>query len=622
MHITSSGLGTLKKDTPDNIGNGRESYPLDRGSFDKLKKEYEPWFGQGMIDFLWGMDFLERPTGAAFEQAFSEEEAVKLVADSPTLAKIAYVVTPRTVKFFYHDSMIRQVVSRFRELFESLGSATPSVCFLGLGEVPNSVQRVQSDTYADGVVYGKKKGRTPKSVTDPKGDMKTLRPSRTWKAGSLGWKGGRYEANGSIYIPMDYIPYSTLKRSARYNHVLNQIGLEWMNSLTAIGADWPNVSVDDSTKRTAGGLKEKLAMLNLFVASLPSFGVTDNPSPSDAMLDDSTVTSTVRSYLTMPFTSAYTHMDVGLLASMSNFTDKTGVISNATKLFGEGAQDLFHTFLKNHFVFSIALACLEGKWKLATYPAMFMYEGGPRPEHVQQRMMMNFRPDRDYGGSNPLPYTLIPRSLNPGETKARVPTIMHLASESAGKSAADTNSYLGPRDPVVITDVKASQYFGDRSETIIEDEFYYASPVITREGTTQSTYRNYRTVNIVNIQRPPFFTPGATILGSLLGMCGHHSMVSGPVYEQVMGLPWYIVPEDMKRQVYLNNAYDRELETVSESRTAAQVDKRAASMLNGQGHDVTGRQSRNGMARKDNPQNKTPREVADDFAAKGDVIHY
>jgi len=199
---------------------------------------------------------------------------------------------------------------------------------------------------------------------------------------------------------------------------------------------------------------------------------------------------------------------------------------------------------------------------------------------------------------------------------------MHLASESAGKSAADTNSYLGPRDPVVITDVKASQYFGDRSETIIEDEFYYASPVITREGTTQSTYRNYRTVNIVNIQRPPFFTPGATILGSLLGMCGHHSMVSGPVYEQVMGLPWYIVPEDMKRQVYLNNAYDRELETVSESRTAAQVDKRAASMLNGQGHDVTGRQSRNGMARKDNPQNKTPREVADDFAAKGDVIHY
>jgi len=90
----------------------------------------------------------------------------------------------------------------------------------------------------------------------------------------------------------------------------------------------------------------------------------------------------------------------------------------------------------------------------------------------------------------------------------------------------------------------------------------------------------------------------------------------------VMGLPWYIVPEDMKRQVYLNNAYDRELETVSESRTADQVDKRAASMLNGQGHDVTGRQSRNGLARKENPQNKTPREVADDFAAKGDVIHY
>lgn len=629
MHITMDSFrnsdGKKMKNKPKNVGNGRESYPVDEGSFDRIGKEDKAWLGSGMVDFLWGKDFLDRDTGAAFEQAFSEEEAVELVADSPTLSKVVYVVTPRTVKFFYHDSMIRQVVSRMRELFESLGSATPSVCFLGLGEIPNSVQRTDTYRLNKGTrKMGRSKRRDPvDGDADNPGDYNVQRPGRLWEAGSLGWKSGRYTANGSIYIPMDYVPYSTLKRSARYNHILNQVGLTWMDSLKAVGSEWAGAKGDNDAARIS--IKEKIAMLNLFVSSLPSFGVTDSPSPSDAMLDDSTVATSVRSYLTMPFTSAYTHLDVGLLATMDKFTDKAGVISNEEKLFGQGAQDLFHDFLKNHFTFSIALACLEAKWKLVTYPAVFMYEGGPRPEHVQQRMMMNFRPDRDYGGGDSSPYTLIPKYLNPGETKARVPTIMHLASEAATDKGGgqEPNKYLGPRDPVVITDVKASQYFGDRSETIIEEEFYYASPVITREGTVQSTYRNYRTVNIVNIQRPPFFTPGATVLGSILGMCGHHSMVSGPVYEQVMGLPWYHVAKDLKRDVVLNRSYDETLSSRADPRATDHVEQRAVTILKGQGHDVTGQQSRKGLPRSENSQNKAPAVVSDNVdTSRGDVILY
>ena len=630
MHITVDSIkGKVKggEGKPSNIGNGRESYPIDEGTFERVDDNYKAWLGSGMVDFLWGKDFLERDTGASFEQAFSEEEAVKIVADHPTLAKVAYVVTPRTVKFFYHDSMIRQVVSRMRELFESLGSAQPSVCFLGLGEVPNSAQRTQKYTEAHGT---RRRGRSKSRKGNLKDDYKVMRPTRLWRAGALGWKGGRYQANGSIYIPMDYVPYNVLKKSARYNHILNQIGLEWMDSLKAVGSDWsgmePPTGNDPGEDVAKIGVKEKIAMLNLFVSSLPSFGVTDNPAPSDAMLDDSTISTTVRNYLTMPFSSAYTHMDVGLLATLKKFTDVGGVISNDEKLFGKGAQDVFHHFLKNHFVFSIALACLEAKWKLVTYPAVFMYEGGPRPEHVQQRMMMNFRPDRDYGGGGETAYTLIPKYLNPGETKARVPTIMHLANEASGnsddKQGLEPNQYLGPRDPVVITDVKASQYFGDRSETIIEDEFYYASPVITREGTCQSTYRNYRTVNIVNIQRPPFFTPGATVLGSLLGMCSHHSMVSGPVYEQVLGVPWYYVNQDLTRDIVLNNQYDVELQTRADPNSKKHIDERGMRMLKGQGHDITGLQARKGMQRRDNPQNKATKPVADENLADTDVIQY
>uniref|UniRef100_A0A2V0RNK5 Uncharacterized protein n=1 Tax=viral metagenome TaxID=1070528 RepID=A0A2V0RNK5_9ZZZZ len=650
MHITADGISANRKkgeNAPKNVGDGRESYPLDYDSFDWPESEDDPnyesnrtsraheqksWFGRGMVDFLWGYDHLGRDKKGAdanmFEQAFSEEEAVKLVADHPTLSKIVYVVTPRTVKFFYHDSFIRQVVSRMRELFESLGSATPSVCFLGLGDLPNSVQRVRSvdvpGSSRSRVGRGKS-SLSPKEGFTGKGNYKVTRPSRLWGAGALGWKGGRYQAQGSIYIPMDYVPYSTLKRSARYNHILNQLGLEWMDSLTAIGSDWKTAKASELSdeQRASAGPKEKIAMLNLFIASLPSFGVTDNPSPSDAMLDDGTVAANVRQYLTMPFSSAYTHLDVGLLASIKEFTDDTGIISDDEKLFGKPARTAFHDFLKNHFIFSIGLACLEAKWKLTTYPAVFMYEGGPRPEHVQQRMLMNFRPDRDYGGGSNLPYTLIPTSLNPGETKARVPTMMHLARESTSGSGKNVNMYLGPRDPVVIDNVKASQYFGDRSETIIEDEFYYASPIITREGSTQSTYRNYRTINIVNVQRPPFFTPGSTVLGTLLGMCGHHGMVQGPVYEQVMGLPWYHVDKNLKREVFVNRSYDRVLDSRSDPLSAkAMHDKRAAAMLNGQGHDVAGLQARTGMAKKDNPQKKATLGTADDAQGSTDIIHY
>ena len=563
-------------------------------------------FGSDMVNFLWGKDHLGRDSKTKFKQFTSEEEAVKWIGESAVLTNIAYMITPRTVKFFFHDSMIRQIVARLRELVEDLGSMTPSVCFMGLGHTKPSTQAPRNKK---------------KQNADNAAEAKIVRPNRLWSAGTLGWNNGKYKANGSIYIPMDYLPYSTLKRAAKYNHIINQIGYEWAETLRAVGADWAtngkDLEVMSNGYRTT---KSEMAMLNLLFGSMPAMGFTDNLSPTDSPLDDNSIITGMKGYLTFPFTSAHTHLDLGILGSVAKYM-KDGKISgakdapkpwNAGPLGQRSPRACFEQFLRHHFIMSIVLSAFEGKYKVPLYPAVFMYEGGPRPEHVQQRMMMNFRPDRDYGGSNDVSqFTLIPQRLAPGEILTRVPTYMHTAAESP---SLDPNVYLGPRDPVVISDVKTSTYFGDKAETVIDDEFYYASPVIQRDGTIQTTYRNYRHVNSATVQRPPFFTPNASILGCLLGMMSHHSPVSGPVYEQVLLKPYYNVKDGEERRVHFNNQYD----------SATTTDPQTFQVIDGQSFAQQRRRMResakSAVADKDNPQNVDP--VDGKTKTSTDIIMY
>jgi len=543
-----------------------------------------------MMNFLWARDHFGQDTDTVFKQFHTEEQAVQFVGDHPTLSAVAYVITPRTVKIFYHEAMIRQIVARLRELVEGLGAYTPAVCFLGLGHVsrPNQVPR------------GRKRGAGANNYDA----VKVVQPSRTWNAGTLGWKGGKYAANGSLYIPMDYLPHSTLKRAAKYNHILTQIGYEWAETLRVVGADWENSPVsgfgvsDVANRKT----KEELAMLQLLFGSFPAMGYSDSPAPADSPLDDNSIITGMREYLTFPFVSGHTHLDLGLLGSLDTSTITDGRSSNAGLIGSmeldlrtggpQPADEAFANFLRHHIVLSTVLAAFEGKFKVPLYPCMFLHEGGPRPEHVQQRLMMNFRPDRDYGGGGEITqFTLLPARLAPGEVVTRVPTLMRLAVEHTN-GTVEPNVYLGPRDPVVISDVKPAQYFGDRPETIIEDEFYYASPVIKRDGTIQTTYRNYRHVTSATVQRPPFFTANSTILGALIGFMSHHSPVSGPVYEQPLLNPYNIVRDGRERSVHFNNRYD------ASTRASAKVERH----IDGQSFKGTANQQKSGLPDQLNPQ--------------------
>ena len=607
MHLEPK--GSIKKAALDRgVGKGRESYPASGNDIDEPTQFDEHAFGAGLVNYLWGKDHLNQTVATQMKQFITEEEALQFVGDHPTLSAVAYVVTPRTVKFFYHESIVRQIVSRLRMVVEELGAYNPSVCFLGLGHVatPNQVPRTR------------KKGPT----RDDFDRADVSRPSRTWNAGTLGWKGGRYEANGSIYIPMDYIPHSTLKRSAKYNHILTQIGFEWAERLRAIGADWENspktgFNISDVAKRSH---KEELAMLQLLFGSFPAMGFSDSPSPGDSPLDDNSIITGMREYLTFPFVSGHTNIDLGLLGSLDSTTitdgrsNRAGLISDENGVINTvpgSPAEFFNDFLKHHMLLSIVMAAFEGKFKVPLYPAVFMFEGGPRPEHVQQRMLMNFRPDRDYGGSSDSSqFTLIPTRLAPGEVVTRVPTLMHRALEHTKGSEMKPNVYLGPRDPIVISDVKPTNYFGDRPETVIEDEFYYASPTIKRDGTIQTTYRNYRHVTGATIQRPPFFTANTTILGTLMSMMSHHSPVSGPVYEQPLLQPYHIVREGRERSVHFNNRYD------STTRAAAKVERH----IDGQSFKQTADTQRAGLPDSKNPQSHPPVEGTDEY--EREVLHY
>jgi len=503
--------------------------------------------------------------------------------------------------------MISQMTARMRTLIEEMGTGTPSVCFIGLGDITPDAQGLKRNNSFTGSA-----GRGTVSGKATKG-YKINRPTRTWTAGALGWKGARYQANGSIYIPMDYVPFSTLKRSAKYNHILNQIGMEWLGSLPAVGVDWDQYPFSTNDSLSGKSHKEELAMLNLVMSQFPAFGHTDSPAPADSMLDHNTIAGTMKGYLTAPFTSAFVSTDVGILGSVAQYTDAGGFLTDDPQFqisirLDDQVQyvtplEAMRNFIKHQITFAFTLACLEGKWKLSTYPAVFMYEGGPKPEHVMQRLMMNFRPDRDYGGGSSLPYTLVPRTLNPGQTAARVPTLFELASE-AGRGGA-INAYYGPRDPVVISDVKTSTFYGDRPETIIEEEFYYTSPVINREGSSSSTYRNYRTVNIAELPRPNHYMPGLTPLGFLLQMTAHHTPLSGPVYEQPMLEPWYRPGAD--KTLVTNHVYDRtttlRIRTPEDrNRRLSTAEQRFQDMLAGQTADNAALQNRDGLDKRDNPQ--------------------
>jgi len=423
--------------------------------------------------------------GNTTEEGVYNKDTTYKVTDlsSAPFTRVAIVSTDKYTKVLYHDMFIFYMARELRRAVEDMGAWRPQIAHVGLGHLEKDGNKAR-----------------------------LIRPRTRWTAGSVAWRGNKYDAKGYVYIPTDYIPYSTLKRVAPYYNIFYQCGFEWFKTLTDI-----DIGLNPISKDIVGGTDSIVwSMLQMYLHAMA--GTTDNPSPPMSPIDEESVVQDFKPLFLSQFTSGYYHLD----PHGNRFKD-----ADLKKFWA-------HTML-----FSAACAATFSKVQGCVYPANLMFEGGPKPEQVVQKMAMNIRPDYNFNsGSSDLPFTLLPSSLSSGEILTRMPALFYMNSFSDDKDKKMANKateWYGPKDPIVIQNVLTEAYNGEVPETVIEEDFYYASPTIKRDSMMMQTYYNYRHYNVAWLPRPNLVMDGVTDLGHFFSMMADTKPLSGPYLAQPLG---------------------------------------------------------------------------------------
>jgi hypothetical protein len=470
------------------------------------------------------------------KQYMSEDEALDEITAHPARMIIGFVIGPRDVKLYYTETAIAMMVRRMRRIIEALGPQKPTYYPLGLGHL-------------------EKNGKpwTPKGVGKSGGGVPSIRaPSGIWNAGAVQYKANALKATGSLYIPWDQTPYSVMRRNFKYNHVMTQIGMELLETLTAVGIDMnENLKGNPVTAFIENGEGAQVAGLQMLFASM--FGTTATHSAtSDFQVDEISVASGLKDRLGFLFNSGHIHIDPGVFSferkGGGGFLNAegagVGMLDPSTDddlsykgVNGVSAELLYKEFIAKYITFNVAAACLENYFAVPLYQCHWLYVGSPKPEYVTEQLQMNFRSDVYFDGDNSLPFTLIPSLLNPGQVLSRIPCYLDISAQgltASGQAAkgAWINTYLGVRDPLPYGSVTDIRYAGDRPLTTIEEREYTFAPIIEADASVQTQYRNSRTVNCANWPRPTVYSPGATRMGAIYGLMSDNASVGGHYYYQ------------------------------------------------------------------------------------------
>jgi len=469
----------------------------------------------------------------------SEDEALDEITANPARMIVGFVMGPRDVKLYYTETAIAMMVRRMRRVVEALGPQKPTYYPIGLGHLEDS----NGDPW------------TPKGVgKNTTTKVPRIRaPSGLWNAGAVQYKANALQATGSLYIPWDQTPYSVMRRNFKYNHIMTQIGMELLETLTAVGIDMSSTLKGNPIKAfSENGEGAQVAGLQMLFASMFGTTTTHNAT-SDFTVDETSVASGLKDRLGFLFNSGHIHIDPGVFTferrgSGSGFLNdsgsKIGMLSSSTDsdlsykgVDGVSAELLFKEFVAKYITFNVAAACLESYFAVPLYTCKWLYVGSPKPEYVTEQMQMNFRSDVYFDGDNTLPFTLIPSLLNPGQVLSRIPCYLDIESQNLTKSGKPAknqwiNKYLGVRDPLPYGSVSDIRYAGDRPLTTVEEREYTFTPIIEADASVQTQYRNSRTVNCANWPRPTVYSPGATRMGAIYGLMSDNSSVGGHYYYQ------------------------------------------------------------------------------------------
>ena len=463
-------------------------------------------------------------------QYLTESQALDEITAQPSKMIIGYVIGPRDVKLYYTETAIGMMVRRMRRVVEALGPLKPRYYPLGLGHLMTGKQPWQPAKAGT-------KGSTPRVVE----------PSTKWSAGAVQYKQRALKAAGTMYIPGDQVPYGTMRRNFKYNHIMTQLGMELMETLQAIGIDLDPSLVGatpiDSTRRNgtkaytdSEGAGTQVAALQMLFASM--FGSTSSMSTTnDFTVDEASVAAAIKDKLGMLFNSGHIHIDPGVFSYERKAnglfsrddgmlsTDVNGLTYKGKNMSPAGIMD---EFISRYMTFCVAAQCLESYMSVPLYQCHWLYVGSPKPEYVTEQLQMNFRADVHFDGDNALPFTLIPKTLNPGQVLCRVPTYLDCGP------GTEANSYLGIRDPLPYGNVIDIRFNGDKPMTTTEESDYTFTPIIEADSMVQTQYRNSRTVNCAVWPRPTHYSPGATRVGAIYGMMSDNASVGGSYYYQPM----------------------------------------------------------------------------------------
>jgi hypothetical protein len=451
------------------------------------------------------------------EQFASDEIAYDVIANNPQSLTLGYTMDSRAVNMVFTQSAISMIVRRLHRAVERYGPAKPVYTHVGLGHAVENKSKS-----SEGICY---------DVT---------RPSMLWNAGAIAYANKRLNAQGSLYIPQDQVPYSMMKRGFKYNHILTLLGLELIETLNAVGADMSSGKDGDVKRRSclSGSVPEQIAMLQILFSSV--FGsVRGATNAADFEADPVSIADSVKESIGMLFNSGHIHLDPGFLTYLpgawngSLLNDTT--VNKNLKYKGRSLTpaQMMSEFVAKYVTFVTAVTAFKPYFQVPLYDCHWLYVGSPKPEYVIEQLQMNYRPDVIFEGGASMPeYTLIPATLNPGEVLERIPTLFD-------SSKKVPNTYLGIRDPLPYGSVSEIRFHGDRPLTTIEEREYDFTPIIEADSSVNQVMRNGRILNIAVLPRPSMYIPGASHLGAISGMMSDNAAVGGSYYFQQHNGPYF-----------------------------------------------------------------------------------
>lgn len=475
----------------------------------------------------------------------NEDQALDAIANNPTALMIGYVVSARDVKLFYTQTAIAMIIRRMHRVVETLGPFRPIYTHIGLGHVtqkgeawrPTDPKRVKGKPDDDTT------DAYETAMSSASGALSICPPSMGWNAGNVSYSNRVLPASGTLYIPQDQVPYSMMRRGFKYNHILTALGLELMETLQAVGANFSS----DARGNLTNDLKytgesthgAQIAQLQLLFGSM--FGSTRGATNAgDFEADPTTTADSLKDMLGLLFNSGHIHIDPGVLTHVDggyNGSRLSGQVgSSGIKYRGQpvAPSTLMGEFIQKFIVFAAACTAMRGLFSMPLYDCHWLYSGSPKPEYVIEQLQMNYRPDVVFdGGGTGSEYTLIPSRLNPGEILERVPCLMN-------ETTSSPNTYLGIRDALPYGGVQDIRFHGDKPLTTIEEREYTFTPIIEADANVMATMRNGRAVNIAVLPRPSSYAPGVSPLGIMASTMLDNSTVGGSYYFQYQTGPYFM----------------------------------------------------------------------------------